>query len=426
MIPLADIVCCEAGSSGQSPWCAPIGHLGGDLEAIERLARERVIDLAVKGNVAVIEGKDRVGIVILPSGRRLVIRTKIPCVTILEWLVYLGEFPWLEAWLQEAGIGSGDEFHIAIGKLFLREMERITRCHLRKDYMAEVSEGSLARGRVLVSRLAYRVHRLPRLPLAHRCRTLDTPYNSLLALALDRLRLFFSGFSHDDRSTLARLHDQWACIRRNDNDPVTAATEAQWASPPGYRDAIQIARLIVLGLAMDPDSSIGGQAFTLSLALIWERSLRKMFFDIKEQTGWSPVPDDERTKQWDDSYGAKDPSRWLTADVMLERNLDRWVLDAKYKRAYGCESREDRFQMCAYAVAFNADRATLVYPTASHGKSATRTLLATSIGTKNVIIDSVDLPMCSGPQACMDALIQLCKPEAGYRFAGPVQVKVAT
>ena len=50
---------------------------------------------------------------------------------------------------------------------------------------------------------------------------------------------------------------------------------------------------------------------------------------------------------------------------MLENNLERWVLDAKYKRAFGVESREDRFQMCAYAVAFNADRATLVYPTAS-------------------------------------------------------------
>ena len=75
---------------------------------------------------------------------------------------------------------------------------------------------------------------------------------------------------------------------REITDPVTAATEAQWACPPGYRNAVQLARLILLGLSLDPTSSIGGQAFTLSLALIWERSLRKMFFDMKGQTGWTP------------------------------------------------------------------------------------------------------------------------------------------
>jgi len=406
---LADIVCYEEGSGAQNPWRGPIGPLDGDIQAIERLAQKRVIGFAVRGNVVEIVGRAQVGFVILPSGRRLVIRTKIPSLKILEWLIYLKEIPSLEAWLQEAGIAAGEDFHSVISKVFLQELIKLTRSHLRKDYRNQVAEGTLARGRVVVSRLAHRLHRLPRLPLAQRCRTLDTPYNSLLGLALDKVRWCFSDFAQEDHSKLARLQDQWACIPRHDNDLATMATEAQWASPPGYRDAIQMARLILLGLSMDPASSIGGQAFTLSLAKIWENSLRKMFIDIQKQIGWKAVSDDQRTRHWDDSIAAKDSSRWLTADVLLEQPANRWILDTKYKRDYGSEGRNDRFQMCAYAIAFDAGRATLVYPTATHGYPAPRTLLATTMGDKKVVIDSVELPMSRGPEACREALMHLCK-----------------
>lgn len=418
MILLGDIVCFEAGSSEDIPWTGPRMSLGGDIDSLELLSEQRLIDLKVNQDIVEIRGKDRVGLVILPSGRRLIIRTKIPSLAILEWLVYLKELPDLKTWLQESGVGVGDDFHICIGKLFLHELEIVTRFHLRKDYMAATTEGTFVRGRVLLTRLAYRVHRLPRLPLANRRRTLDTPYNSVLALALDRLRLFFSRFSVEERSKLARLRDHWASIRRDLTDPVTAVTEAQWACPPGYRNAVQIARLILLGLSLEPTSSSGGQAFTMSLARVWELSLRKMFTDIKGQTGWTPVFDVERTRQWDDSYAKDDSSRWLTTDVMLEQQSERWVLDAKYKRAFGVESRTDRFQMCAYAIAFNAGRATLVYPTASNDDHEVRTLLRTSVGDKTILIDSIVLPMSSGPRACMDSLVQVCKNSDGASVAG--------
>ena len=84
----------------------PESTLGDDLEVLEMLAEERLIDLNVKGDLVAIKGTDQVGSVILPSGRRLIIRTKIPSIAILEWLVYLGEIPDLNTWLQESGIGS--------------------------------------------------------------------------------------------------------------------------------------------------------------------------------------------------------------------------------------------------------------------------------------------------------------------------------
>ena len=159
----------------------------------------------------------------------------------------------------------------------------------------------------------------------------------------------------------------------------------------------------------------------LSLAMIWERSLRRMLIDIEQQTGWAPVSDVNRTRKWDDSYGTEDPSRWLKADVMLEQGAERWVLDAKYKRAFCSESRADRFQMCAYALAFHADRVTLVYPTANEGDHAVRTLLCTTVGTKTVLIDSMNLPMSSGHQACMAALMSLCVAQEQHLVAGACQ-----
>src|SRR5678816_3627371 len=114
---------------------------------------------------------------------------------------------------------------------------------------------------------------------------------------------------------------------------------------------------------------------------------------------------DRRIKRWDDGPGLRDPTRWMTADVILESGNRRWVLDAKYKLGYGDEERNDRFQMTAYAMAFNARRATLVYPTAQEPRARWRLLLAGQIGGKPTTIDSIELPMGAGSVACRKALL---------------------
>ena len=135
-----------------------------------------------------------------------------------------------------------------------------------------------------------------------------------------------------------------------------------------------------------------------------------MCAETAPSTGWRPVPDAERTKCWDDGPGFRDPQRWMTADVILAAGAGaarrRWVLDAKYKRGYGDEERNDRFQMTAYAMAFNARRATLVYPTAATPRARWRLLLSGQIGGQPTMIDSVELPMGAGPSACRQALLE--------------------
>lgn len=402
-----EIVCFELGS-GQPAWVGSTDLLNFDRDAIERLIHDSLIEVTEKGGESHIVGVDRVGLVQLPSGRRLVIRSKIESLVLLEWLAYLGEFPPLEVWLADAGVTTGADFHTCIARLFLYELEKLTRLHLRKDYTPVFSNEATIRGRIVTTQLYRKLHQLPHVPQRHRTRTLDTSYNIVLALALDKLPLLLANSTIDDRKMLARIRDLWAAIRRDLADPVSAITEAQWACPPGYRAALQLARLILIGAAVDPEAGCGGQAFTLSLSSVWERSLRRMIEEISGETGWIPSPAPTRTRQWDDSAGRNDPTRWLAADVIAENEYQRWVLDAKYKRAFGNESRADRFQMCAYAVAFDADVVSLVYPLAKSGYDR-RTLLETVVGLKQITIDSISLPMSAGPHLCKAALIDLGK-----------------
>jgi hypothetical protein len=60
--------------------------------------------------------------------------------------------------------------------------------------------------------------------------------------------------------------------------------------------------------------------------------------------------------------------------------------------------------MCAYAMGFRANRATLVYPSQESSNADQRSLLSVDIGGTQVRIDSLALPMASGPQKCFDLL----------------------
>jgi len=404
---LDDIVCYEIGSDVAAPWEGTRSSLHGDMPALETYARRGLIRLELNGGRVSIGGASRVGLVILPTGRRLIIRSKISGLTILEWLAYLGEFRPLQHWLPEKGIAAQDteqdDWHRCIARLFLFAMEDVTRWHMRKDYAAIEMDEPQIRGRIIATKLAQRMRRLPRIPQTRRSRTFDVPFNMILAKALDRVPVLLVGGRSDDRQRMARVREQWSSIRRDIDDPVAAVTCAQWASPPGYRAALQLARLILIGAVVDPQSRMGGHAFTLSLASVWERALRRMCDELAE-TGWRRLSSPEHTRRWDDPAGRDDPRRWLKADVILNKAETRWVLDAKYKREFGNEGRNDRFQMCAYAIGFDASRVSLVYPTATANNDWCRNILTTTVGERLLRIDSMALPMSEGPQACLRKL----------------------
>ncbi len=105
VLRLPDIVIDEAGSSEPLEWTGTANSLGSDLDAIRFHADRNLLGLEERSGTVVIRGRHRTGIVLLPTGRRIVLRTKLPGIVLLYWLVYLGEFPdfqhgaRLEMWL---------------------------------------------------------------------------------------------------------------------------------------------------------------------------------------------------------------------------------------------------------------------------------------------------------------------------------------
>ena len=221
-----DIVCFEVGSVDSPTWLTLRTILRDDRTALEAEAERGVIELKEHGEQVAIRGATCVGMVILPSGRRLIIRSKISSLKILEWLVFLGEFPRLTAWLPKAGVSVGDDWHHCIGKLFLGTMEVVSRQHLRRDYTAVSVEDAAIKGRVVTAALGRRLQRLPKVPQIQRRRTLDTPFNSVLAMALDRLPILLSDATPKHIQRLIHLREQWA---------TTSARRARAGSSPRHR-----------------------------------------------------------------------------------------------------------------------------------------------------------------------------------------------
>lgn len=403
-VQVPDIVIDEAGSADPLEWIGTATSLGNDLDAIRFHADRNVFCLEERSGTVVIKGRHRTGIVYLPSGRRIVIRTKLPGIVLLDWLVYLGEFPDFQHWSQIGNVAAEDDWQKVLLKLFLLELDVVTRWHLRKDFVKLHIESSQVRGRVLAGKLATRIWRLPQMPQIVRGRSFDNPANRMLALALKQVVLLQKHLDENSRNLLFRIRSDWSEITVDDVDRHQVVADGLTSVPSGYVNALQLARLILFGAAMDSKSGWGGYSFTLSLAGVWERGLRQMCKELAPLTGWRSLPARNRFRPWDDANGDNDPNRMMIADILLQRDSERWVLDAKYKRDFGSEGRNDRFQMCAYAIGFRANRATLVYPSQGSSNAGQRSLLGVDIGGIHLRVDSLALHMAGGPQKCTEAL----------------------
>jgi 5-methylcytosine-specific restriction endonuclease McrBC regulatory subunit McrC len=289
------------------------------------------------------------------------------------------------------------------------ELDIVTRWHLRKDFVKLQIESSQVRGRVLAGALAQKIWRLPKIPQIIRGRSFETPPNRMLALALKVVAmkqdlLLEKQLDDSSRNLLFRLRSEWSEITVDDVDRNQIVADGLSVAPSGYRNALQLARLILFGASIDSKSGWGGQSFTLSLAGVWERGLRKMCRELTSITGWRSLSSHNRTRPWDDAKSHDDPNRMMISDILLQRESERWVLDAKYKCDFERESRNDRFQICTYALGFRANRSTLVYPSQESSILDQRDLLVVDIGGVQIRVDSLALPMASGPQRCTEAL----------------------
>jgi hypothetical protein len=395
-----DVLCGEIGCAEGERWSEPVRLATEDLDALQALRTDGIVELREGTSGVDIAGMDHVGVVTLPTGRRLHIRPKVPDVVLLDWIAYVGDCPPILPQTSGRGFALRGRFPELLAARYLAELEALTRRTLRADFVEQRHDASTVRGRILPGALARAFHRFPSIPQSRRTRSLDTPHHRLLAAALDRASTFIAASEPRPAALLAQLRREFADVPRE----MPPVADCVAVCPPGYAAAVRLASLLLLGASPSPGATAAGTRLLIPLAGVWERALRKMCAEVAGETAWRPVPDAARTKRWDDGPGFRDPLRWMTADVILAAAGRRWVLDAKYKRDYGDEDRNDRFQMTAYAMAFEARRATLVYPTGELPRARWRLLLSGQIGGHATTIDSFELPMSAGPAVCATAL----------------------
>ena len=403
-----DITCGEIGSAEGERWSAPFVATLAERAAIKALEGKKILQACVAAGGLRVAGLDQVGTVVLPGGRRICIRPKVDDLVLLDWLAYVGNIPPVTQWARRGDLGARGIFPSLLAESLLAELEAVTRRSLREGFTQVRCDFGAVRGRVLAGELGRRAHRLPNVPHAYRARTVDTPHNRLLAAALDRVEGLLERSAVGLRQRWLLLREEWAEVPRP-VEVAAALADARCACPRGYENAVALAGALLHGCTAQQAGGAPGGTFLISLSSVWERALRRMCREIQNATGWVPVPDAERTRRWHDGAGLSSPIRWMTADVLLARGGRRWVLDAKYKRDFGCEDRNDRFQATAYALAFDAGRGTLVYPTADGTCARCRLLLAGTVSKNRVTIDSIELPMAAGPEVCRGAVLDVMR-----------------
>ncbi len=405
---MRNIECGEWGSPEADRWSAPFAALPEDRRRLEQLSERGVLDVepCAAGRVR-IAGRDHCGRVRLPSGRAIDIASKIPLLSLIQWLAFTETLPELERWESGPTLGPRGRIWEALCAFYVEDLARLTQFQFRVGHARGHSLTTHFRGRLDATRLARSACHLPRLPCVHRTRTRDTLANCVLARALDATQRLTSMEDLPEalRRTLQWLSAQWADIDRSVDDLPLAVAAALSRPPVAYRTALRLARHLLLGSAIEPIFGAGGDLFLIQMSRIWEEGVRRILASWAFGMGLRVGSPAQRKRPWADASSAQEPNRWLTVDALVwgARPL---VFDAKYKRDFGNESRSDRFQMAAYCLAFGAAAAILVYPTAE-GQPELRRLLQSSLATERSQILSINLPMARGPAACEEAVARV-------------------
>ena len=395
------IQCGEWGSVESERWSREWAPAAEDASRLAWLADQRLLDLKHCPESRVrIAGRNFCGRMRLPSGALVEIASKVSLLPLIQWLAFTETLPELEEWDDSPTLGPDGNLVDALTLFFIQELAHLTRFHGRHGYAQASTETAQFRGRLDGNQLARVAPRLPRLPCTYRERTMNTQANRVLARALDAAwRLAdIPRLPEASRCTLDWLTNQWSAIERDLPSLDQALGQVLSRPPVGYRRAIRLARLLLKGVVVDAAGGDGGDIFLIKMSTVWEEGLRRILARWAQARGYRFGDAKDRTKRWEDATNRDEPNRWLAVDAILLAK-DRVVFDAKYKRGYGDESRDDRFQMAAYAMGFGASAAVLVYPTAVADERH-RCLLRTAFPGVASRIVSLELPMARGPEAC--------------------------
>ena len=263
------------------------------------------------------------------------------------------------AWQDIETVGSFVEY---VARLFIRHLrEQMSRGLIRQSQLVQEDSPRL-RGRLRVA--PYLRRRDPtRLPVQYPDLTANLPMNQLFAAALTRiLHSAVAGQVRGEAAELlawlsdAGVRPLQAIPRRLDQFKLNRLQER-------YRLTLDLAWLVLNGMVILPTpGQTHTDSFTFDMDRVLERFLERVLIeDVLRGTELKGLPQG-KTPYGKPEYLFKTVQRLEPDLVLWKGNQARLIIDVKNKRPNGQVSREDLYQMYAYARHLKCQRVLLLYP----------------------------------------------------------------
>jgi 5-methylcytosine-specific restriction enzyme subunit McrC len=322
----------------------------------ERFASRLSLSQMVVDDVTldVIDPGPHVGVVAMPSGRRLECRPKVDAGNLLYMMAVAYEFPRLE--VEEAPFDSMSEvLEFVVDHFALLAEERIRNGLFRHYLDVEENLGTI-RGRILFARDV--VHNFA---LRHRtyCEyselSWDVRENQVVRQVASQMSRW--PFRRELRAKLDYIDGVMAEVSQTRYQASVIDTLTYSRLTEEYRPLHQLCRLLMQASSMHEDEGyFESQTFLVDMNQLFESFLTQVLLEGMPQE--FEVLDQETTHL--DTAGEVD----MRPDVLIKlRRMPLGVIDAKYKKlASGEYKHHDLYQVLAYCTAHAVARGMLVYP----------------------------------------------------------------
>jgi len=322
---------------------------------LSQLSPKITVRRRVQDDQYVLNPNQFVGVVTLPSGRRLESHPKIPTRNLFYMLAVAFDLP--SPFMDElADYGRLDELLEFVASYFTQRVESRLNQGLYRSYVEREDNLSMVRGRISFAEDVRRNY-----VLRHRtyCRyaefSWDIPENQIIRQVVHLLGGW--GLRRDLRLQLRRIDAALAEVT-----PVILPPSAtdrfhynRWNED--YRLLHRLCRLFLEGASVSEESGpFDFSTFLVDMEKLFERFITQMLF---KQVGEPFVVDDQVPMY----LGHKKKVRMFPDIVVSREGTPELIADCKYKRLEPSKFKNhDIYQMFAYCTASRVRRGLLIYP----------------------------------------------------------------
>jgi len=246
--------------------------------------------------------------------------------------------------------------------IFISEVEYLIRTGLIKQYRRQAQnqtslKGALDLPRHLTKNLVHKERFYTRTSVYDH----DHVWHRIISQTISLIRLLSQNTQIHNRIGALQLNFPEVSSQRISRQSFSKLVYTR--KTEGYRTAIEIARLLLLGF--HPDLTGGANpvlALMFDMNLLWESFI---YHSLRKQILVHSAPYSVRAQHSTDFWATESCRRFLRPDILVENtaNGSRYVLDTKWKDVSGNgPSPSDLQQLFAYSQFFRASRNALVYP----------------------------------------------------------------